>query len=206
MTRKVKTLNDCLEVGARFRRSVNLEKDYVSTEQNGDYIVTPTAREALRRLSDSLTGNSPYRAWTLTGPYGVGKSAFAVFLTRLLCSADEQGHVAREQLAQADPQLSLDLAKLGVWPDSSKGMLPITITARRTPAPICLAEGFTSAATSTKPQQLKTAARQLRKLLNDRRNGDIPDTREVTNGLSVLGMAARKAGYSGLLLIVDELR
>ena len=82
-------LSDFIQVGARFLRSVNLEKDYASGQQNGDYIVTPNATQVLARVAEGLRNNSPFRAWTLTGPYGVGKSAFAVYLTRLFCPNGE---------------------------------------------------------------------------------------------------------------------
>jgi DNA replication protein DnaC len=79
-------LSKYVEVKGRFRRSAHLEKDFTAASQNGDYFLTPAARDALRRLAEGMSNGSPYRAWTLTGPYGVGKSAFAVFLTRLLCN------------------------------------------------------------------------------------------------------------------------
>jgi len=63
-------LSDFIQVGARFQRSVNLEKDYVGGQRNGDYIVTPNARQVLNRVAEGLRNQSPYRAWTITGPYG----------------------------------------------------------------------------------------------------------------------------------------
>lgn len=91
-------LSDYFQIGARFLRSVNLEKDYAVGQRNGDYIVTPNARQVLTRVAEGLRNNSPYRAWTITGPYGVGKSAFAVYLTRLFCPNGESTVAAREQL------------------------------------------------------------------------------------------------------------
>lgn len=84
-------ISDYLEVARQFRRSANLEKDYRSLSQNGEYILTPTALESLHRLTEGLTPGSGSRAWTITGPYGVGKSSFAVFLTRVFCSRDASG-------------------------------------------------------------------------------------------------------------------
>ena len=43
------------------------------------YVLTVTARETLRRVIAALEDESTSKAWTLTGPYGSGKSAFALF-------------------------------------------------------------------------------------------------------------------------------
>lgn len=107
MTRSLSPISEDPEVDRRFRRSAHLEKDYGRTAQNGDYIITPTAREVMYRLTGGLSDGSPSRAWTLTGPYGVGKSAFAVFLARLLCSENEEAGCARDRLEQADPGVGL---------------------------------------------------------------------------------------------------
>jgi len=45
-------LSDFINVGARFLRSVNLEKDYLGAQRNGDYILTPTARQVLSRVAE----------------------------------------------------------------------------------------------------------------------------------------------------------
>ncbi len=99
-------ISEHLEVAKSFSRSVNVEKDFSGSTQNGDYILTDTVLQALTRVSESLESKSTSRAWTITGPYGGGKSAFAVFLSRLLCSRDEMGRRARQHLASIDSQLS----------------------------------------------------------------------------------------------------
>jgi hypothetical protein len=45
-------LSDFIQVGARFLRSINLEKDYAGGQRNGDYIVTPNARQVLNRVAE----------------------------------------------------------------------------------------------------------------------------------------------------------
>ncbi len=153
MSTSARPISEYLEVARRFRRSVNIERDFRSAVQNGDYIVTPTALEALHRLAEGLEDGSPSRAWTITGPYGVGKSAFAVFLTRVFCSTGAQGAAARERLRQTDPELSVELADLEVCHDGEKGFLPVLVTARRAPAPNCIAEGIVAALKSDKRQE-----------------------------------------------------
>ena len=205
MSTSERPISDYLEVTRRFRRSVNLDKDYRGAQQNGEYIVTPTALEALHRLSEGLADGSPSRAWTITGPYGVGKSAFAVFLTRLLCSIDEPGTDARGQLKQTDPELAVELADLGICQNGSHGFLPVLVTARRAPAPQCLAEGIIAALKAENSKKLKAIGRKLTTELKAAASDTSLDTRWVVTALEMAGHAAREAGHDGVLLIIDEL-
>jgi len=205
VTTSARPIGNYLTVGRRFRRSVNLEKDYRGALQNGEYIVTPTAREALHRLAEGLTDGSHARAWTLTGPYGVGKSAFAVFLTRLLCSRDEAGQVAREKLKDADPRLNAELAERGIGYGNGKCMLPILVTARRSSAQRCISESLATALLSERSRKLKAVGRGFRATVDASKQEDPVDTRWVLYALQEAAAAARSAGYSGILLVVDEL-
>lgn len=205
MTTHAQPIGEYIEVGRRFRRSVNIERDYRGALQNGDYIVTPTAREVLHRLAEGLANGSHSRAWTVTGPYGVGKSAFAVFLTRLFCSGEETGATARGHIKKVDPKLAIQLGELKVCRDNGKGMLPILVTARRAPAPRCIAEGIVSALSSEKSKTLKAAAHKLAVTLGASKNGDSLDTRWVVSALQMATESAREAGHTGVLLIIDEL-
>ncbi len=198
-------IGEYLEVGRGFRRSVNLEKDYRSAVQNGDYIVTPIAIEAMHRFKEGLADGSPSRSWTITGPYGVGKSAFAVFLTRILCSADTSGSVARDQLKQADPELAVELADLEICKNGAKGLLPVLITARRVPAPHCIAEGIVSALSAENSRKLKSVGRKLAHELNAATNGAPLDTRWIVSTLDLASQTAKDVGYRGVLMIIDEL-
>lgn len=161
MSTSERPISNYLDVTRRFRRSVNLDKDFRGAQQNGDYIVTPTSLEALHRLTEGLAEGSPSRAWTITGPYGVGKSAFAVFLTRLLCSIDEPGANARSQLKRTDPDLAVELADRGICRNGSRGFLPVLVTARRASAPRCVAEGIIAALKAEKSRKLKAIGRKL---------------------------------------------
>lgn len=205
MTASNKPLNELIEIKGLFRRSIHLEKDYGGSSQNGDYIVTPTARGALRRLSDGIADNSPCRAWTLTGPYGTGKTAFAVFLTRLLCSSGKQSDKAYLQLQETDPQLFSSLHEMGFLGNGKKGFLPVLATARRVPAARCLLEAILGAVSSIHDASIKTSVRNVADVLKSQQNGQPWDTRMVVNAIEALSDAAKEAGYAGVLLIVDEL-
>jgi hypothetical protein len=198
-------LSEFIEIRGRFKRSIHLEKDYVGSSQNGDYIVTTTARGALRRLLEGIKGSSPCRAWTLTGPYGTGKSAFAVFLTRLLCSSGKQSDQAHLQLRDADPQLSASLRKVGLSVSEAKGFFPILATARRVPPSRCLLESVLAAVSSARDAKLRASVSEIADLLRSQQNGQPWDSRNVVNAIASVSDAAKHAGHAGVLFIVDEL-
>src|SRR5437588_11649444 len=94
------TLEWVVAVQGRFARSVSLVRDAGRADALGGYILTPTGREVLLRLAEALRGESFSRAWSLTGPYGTGKSAFALFVAHLLGgegAARKQAHAILEQ-------------------------------------------------------------------------------------------------------------
>jgi polynucleotide 5'-kinase involved in rRNA processing len=79
-----KSLRDLVKVRGRFHRSVQLAKDARDPHTLDEYVLTPTARDLAQQILASLTLSSGERAWSITGPYGTGKSAFALFLAELL--------------------------------------------------------------------------------------------------------------------------
>jgi len=75
------TLATHIRVRPGYLRATNLEHHAGHAEY---YIPTGRALDILGRLSKALRGNAPGHAWSLTGPYGAGKSSFGVFLRTLL--------------------------------------------------------------------------------------------------------------------------
>src|SRR2546428_12853746 len=73
-----------VRVRARYRRAMNLERDTGRNDALAGYLVTPIVRRALSRIVAGLESGGTERAWTLTGPYGSGKTAFAVLLASLM--------------------------------------------------------------------------------------------------------------------------
>ena len=85
------TLDQRVHVRGRFHRSVHLPHDWQTPHDSGDYLATPALLEFAGQILQELRRDGGARAWTLTGPYGTGKSAFALFLTGLLANA-KPGH------------------------------------------------------------------------------------------------------------------
>lgn len=203
MSTSKRVLSDCIKIQRQFLRSVNLEKDYQSNNQNGDYIVTTTARQVLHRVVEGLNEKSTYRSWTITGPYGVGKSAFAVFLTKLLCHEVTESDSARIQLKEADQPLAYEIdSKIG----QGKRLLPIVITARHAPSALCLCEGIkTSASYYLKARQKQSIITACETFIQDASKNIVPDSRQIVSLIAEMAKAARTSQYSGLLFMIDEL-
>ena len=78
-------LGDAIQLKRRFLRSVSLERDARSGLGLEGYIPTPTAVSVKSRIESALE-NPFLRAVNITGSYGTGKSAFALYLANQLAS------------------------------------------------------------------------------------------------------------------------
>ncbi len=192
------SLSSLVEVERRFRRSVNLDRDAGSTEALDGYVVTPAVRRALSQITEGLDDEAGDRAWSLVGPYGSGKSAFAVFLADLLSGSGNPGGDAARGL--------LDGANGLATPQPS--LLPALLTAERAPLDTLLLkslratiEAIWATRRGAKPRVLGAIKRLL--------NGSAPSLSRCATSdvVECFEEAVRTIGDktgAGLLLIVDE--
>ncbi|MCC6909696.1 MAG: hypothetical protein IT430_17305 [Phycisphaerales bacterium] len=166
-------------------------------------MVTPNAVRALSRVADALSASAG-GAWTLTGPFGTGKSAFCVFLSHLLASSkDPLTADFIRRLRQSDRRLAERL-----FPNDRHRtrLQPVTISGaseslQRTVLR-ALADG--NLASAALPQRI---SRQLRGLHRRAESGERVSSSEVAELLQeiVSAVGAARSGPRGLLLIIDEL-
>lgn len=123
-------------VRGRFRRSVHLERDFYGAGADGGYVVTVRARETVARVAEALAAPVAQRAWSVTGPYGGGKSAFALFLAGLL----RGDGAARGRLREADAPLADRLAAAAGGP-----FCPVLVVGSREPLVPALRRGLAAA-------------------------------------------------------------
>ena len=101
------SLSTYVQVSASYTRSVNIERDSKSDSSDLGYIPTSRALRTLATISATFTENSKPRAWSLVGPYGSGKSSFALFLSHLLASPTaEKAKIAQDLLSATEPELA----------------------------------------------------------------------------------------------------
>lgn len=99
-------LNEFVQIDAKRARSINLERDANTLNIIENYHLTGMGLRSLSRFVDALE-DEPTNAWTLTGPYGMGKSAFANYLLALTApQKKELTKTARDKLYKNDATLS----------------------------------------------------------------------------------------------------
>ena len=126
-------LSEIFHVSSRYRRSVHLERDFYAENSLDGYVVTVTARETLRRLISALENPSASKAWSLTGPYGSGKSAFALFAAKLL--GDPESPATKEALhllEHGDVFLRDQFAEVHASRQKQRGFYPVLTSGERT--------------------------------------------------------------------------
>ena len=195
------TLDEFVTVKGRFARSVRSDRDSGQAAQLEGYLPTARSLEVIRRLTNGMTRPDGARAFSITGPYGSGKSSLAVFLDALLGRTSDIAHqTAVDLLAEYDPataqRLTLAREKMGA---DAGGFVRAVITApQREPI------------TTTVLRALERGARRARvaKELRDQLDNALeravssryasPSYREVRELIEQL--SARKP----VLLVIDE--
>ena len=202
------TLSELFRVTGRFQRSVHLERDFY-TEENalGGYVVTVSARATLTRLIDALENRATSNAWSLAGPYGSGKSAFALFAAKLLGnSAKEPTRQALKLLEHADRELYQRFINANGQKPSSRGFCPILISGERAPITLALLRGLEQGlAFFYGPLRSNPVLPQIKNLRKSAENGSPPQASDITAVFEAATQQISSDGGSGLLVVIDEL-
>lgn len=201
------SLSDLFQIKGRFRRSVHLERDFYTENALDGYILTVTAREMLSRIVATLENETTSKAWSLTGPYGSGKSAFALFAAKLL--GDPEAATTQQALqVLKDGDIALheqfmDTQQNGNW--SLSGFCPVLISGERAPLPIALLRGLEQGLKASEFLSVSSLQRKIRKLLRTAANGTPPQASEITALFELATNTIGENGGQGLLLVIDEL-
>lgn len=188
-------LSELIEADPHIARSVNLERDLVKIESVNRYVLTGKGVEIIRRLTAGLNGEA-VSAWSLTGPYGMGKSAFVHFLMTL-CGRDKDDKTwrAKCQLSKKDKllqkQFDLMLKNKRI---KTKGFFRVPITASFESLNRTLARGLDLA---LEREGMRDMAVQAKPLLSH----DSPETTELVQ----LFQQAAEQFRAPVLLVIDEL-
>ena len=181
-------------------RSVNLERDQDDAGVVADYVVTAKARDVLSRFADAL-GGSATSAWSLTGPYGMGKSAFSNFLLALTGpSPSPTAKAAWRSLRNADRALAQRLRRR-MRQRKGQGFLQVRVTSAYEPVNQSLCRGLLHGLRHYgKSIQRRKSGRVLIAELEELGQQQLVDTNRLCRAFA----EAASAVAAPIVLVVDE--
>ena len=196
-------LSDYVSVKRRYSRSVNLERDIEIPDSVIGYIPTSRAMDGIERFLRAHSLQNSVRAWTLTGSYGTGKSAFANYLTALCSPKGDQNQInAIQILKQTKDSNSLLRQIKNKLPES--GLVRAVATAQREPIIRTVIRALNRGASifwqntrGRKPDVLN----ELNSLNSRAEKGAVIESSRLIRVIEQLAQASR----AGILLIIDEL-
>ena len=189
-------VSDIVQPDMNIARSTSLERDKSATSFIRDYQLTAKATEALGRFADAL-GGEKVSAWSLTGPYGMGKSSFVSYLMALTGPKDDPlTEMAMKKLEDSSPQLHSRISNAMAEAVDDAGFFRIAVTAAYEPINNTLAQGLREALMSTQLDSGDQCIERLNRLINS----DCVDPREL---LAVFEDVRNLAGCP-MIVVVDE--
>ena len=199
-------LSEIFQVKGRFHRSVHLERDFYTENALDGYVLTATAREMVSRVIATLGNETTSKAWSITGPYGSGKSAFALFAAKLLGDPDTSTtQQALDLLKCGDVSLYERVISTNGNGQSLSDFCPVLISGERAPLSIALLRGLENGLKTFGISSNSSLPRKIRQLLKIAVNDTPLQASEITNLFESATRAIKKKGGRGLLLVIDEL-
>lgn len=200
-------LADYIAVVGRFARSANLERDMARREPLDGYVVTARALDVVERIAATAANGTAGGAWSLTGPYGSGKSSLALLIDAAFGERGATRVVANELIEATSPAVANLLARAHqARGTEERGFHRAVVTARREPLHYTILQALHSAvirAYGTIPSgRTFRAAKTLKTALADAASDD--PRRVGPSPAALLEVARCLAEDAPLLLIIDE--
>lgn len=182
---------DTIRIAKRYVRSVDLIRDLRDPDALQGYVVTPSVRDAAGRILSGLRGSSTQRAFRVTGPYGVGKSAFGLLLARLVGDRSRRAGSPWKLLQDAGVEIPGDIPPY----------TPLVLVGRRANLADCILAAVTDAAKGAGGAKRAAGVAKTGASLQRAREKGSRDDGAV---LDLLSSYARETKM-GVLLLIDEM-
>ncbi len=190
----------------RFARSINVERDAGSSAIDG-YIPVGRSVDAISRIFRAVSDPNSENAFSITGPYGSGKSSLAVILDALFAAADNRSRQsAHDLIALVTPDVAdtVTSARASLGADQH-GFIRAVVTAQREPVTAtvlrALLHGVDRFGEPKKNKAGYRAAVEAIRTMHADYTADEPirpDGRAVRNAIATLSETAP------VLLLIDE--
>jgi len=186
-----------LTIAPRFTRSVHIKRDFHDLRHRLDgYQVTPLVLQAAGRVIAGLRPWSTERAFSIVGPFGAGKSAFALFVAHFLQRTPQARRQLLNSLRVADPTTLLPL--------DAPSLLAVLVPGNHSSLRRSLLTGAREALQD--PRLRSPVLDQLRSELDQAARDPDLDPDRVARLLAEAARLLRLQGsYAGILVLIDEL-
>ena len=200
------TLADYVSVVERFARSVNVDRDCDRVEPLNGYIITHRAIDVLERLAETASSCSSGGAWSLTGPYGSGKSSLAILIDAVFGPPSAIRDFAWRLTGEASPSVLESIRQAHYrYSTLSTGFNRGLVTAQRESIGETLLRALHMAVIRRYGKIPSTVqfsgAKALKSALEDVKNG-VPT--KALSPTAVIDIARCLAETAPLLIVVDE--
>ncbi len=187
-----------------FLRSISTEHDLTNPNVLSSYLLTPNALRTTRRILDALL-RADGGAWTITGAFGTGKSAFFVFLSNLLRQSDSRSvSQSQELLRRAAPELAADPLK---EVRRKHSLVPVMVSGSPEPITSAILRGLLDASRRGSLTLTPKQRRRLQLLVATESRQTTPSSRELIDIIEEVSAdgVAKNVSPQGILLLIDEL-
>ena len=196
-------LADRIAVRSRFARSANVERDIARPEPLEGYVVTARVLDILGRIAVTAANGEAGGAWSLTGPYGSGKSSLALLIDAAFGPPTPTRDVALRLIGEVSPEAEAATRaaheRYRTWNTGfSRGM----VTASREPLSLTVLRALQTAYERAPQATDLPAAQVLRRALRDAESDDPQRTGPTPS--SIVQIARALAEETPLLLVIDE--
>jgi len=184
-------LSDHIYIPSLAARSINLDRDTDGADLAG-YVPTGRAIDTLRRIFEGLVSSTGTHAWSITGPYGCGKSSFALLLDSLCGPVSRQRNAAAALLSDVAPDVVKVSGNL-VESMNGAGLLRATTVAGIEPAAATIARALRRAASRRWPTKMPRAIHRA-----------IDVVARQPDGGGLRALIETMAGYAPVVIVIDE--
>ena len=197
-------LDNVFSVNSQFQRSINIVSDFDNKNILDSFILTPLSVKVAARLLSGMGDQNNQSAWTITGPYGAGKSASLLLIMQLLGQKDAK--TLQWKLHHFAPDLEDQIRKvLPEWPNTTALIIPL-IGTRESVAATFL-RGIYKAFSQLNLSDFSNELDKLEVILASYHDGSIINEIELIQTFSTCIEKLEKSDHthSNVIIVLDEL-
>ena len=186
-----------IKINSGYTRSINLQRDQQNTLLLSTYLPTTKSQQALAQFAKGFAADSLERSIAFIGPYGSGKSAFALFLSALLSRQDSERHKTAIAVLQRH---HVDASLIEQYKNKAKGEAYLRLMLNGVPGSL-IQQLVDCLASAVKEYQFPASLLKRIKAAQTHK----PSIKETMSLLENVQNAWAVLGGTGVLLEIDEL-